>query len=59
LRLSQFDPSSANQPNRDNGTVHHEVKAAAEIAARRSINVGRILVVIALLATALLWALSR
>jgi len=50
---------ASNQPQRDAGTEHHEVKADAERVASRSIAFGRILIVTALVALALLWALGR
>ena len=58
-RLSATDAPSANQPGRDAGTIHHARKAAAEVTAGRSIAIGRVLIVVALLALAILWAISR
>jgi hypothetical protein len=58
-RLSAAGAPSANRPERDAGTIHHARKAAAEITAGHSIAIGRILIIVALLALAALWALSR
>ncbi len=58
-RLSAVGTPSTNQPKREAGAVHHEEKAAAERAAGGSIAIGRILIVVALLALAVLWALSQ
>jgi CRISPR/Cas system-associated exonuclease Cas4 (RecB family) len=58
-RLSATGAPSANRPERDAGTIHHARKAAAEVTAGRSIAIGRILILIALLALAMLWAISR
>jgi hypothetical protein len=58
-RLAQLGHESANQPQRKGGTTHHAYKATAERVAGGSIALGRILVIIALLALAALWALSR
>ena len=57
-RLSATGATPANQPERDAGTYHHARKAAAEVTAGRSIAIGRILILIALLALAMLWAIS-
>jgi hypothetical protein len=58
-RLNALGVPSANQPERDRGTAHHAHKATAERVAGGSIAVGRVLVAIALIALAALWAFSR
>lgn len=58
-RLAEIGHLSANQPERDRGTVHHADKATAERVAGGSIALGRILILFALLALAVLWALNR
>ena len=58
-RLNAIGAPSANQPKREAGAAHHEEKAAAEQVAGGSIAVGRILIAVALLALAVLWAFSR
>jgi hypothetical protein len=58
-RLAAVGAPSANQPEREAGTTHHARKAAAEVTAGRSIAIGRILIVVALLALAILWVISR
>jgi hypothetical protein len=59
LRLRLTGVPSANQPERDAGIDHHSRKAGAEVTAGLSIAIGRILIVIALLALAVLWAFNR
>lgn len=58
-RLAQIGTPSTNQPQRSAGAAHHEEKAAAEVTAGQSIAIGRVLIIVALLALAVLWALSR
>jgi hypothetical protein len=58
-RLSATGAPPANRPERDAGTIHHARKAAAEVTAGRSIAIGRILILIAVLALAMLWAILR
>ena len=57
FRLAALGHRSTNQPERDRGTQHHASKATAERAAGGSIALGRILIVLALLALllAVLW----
>jgi hypothetical protein len=56
-RIAQLGHASANQPAREAGTVRHIETAAVERAAGGSIAVGRILILIALLALAA-WVLT-
>ena len=58
-RLDNLGLPSANQQERDAGTRHHAHKAVAEQVAGGSIALGRILVILALLALVVLWAVSR
>jgi hypothetical protein len=58
-RLDALGLPSGNQPERAAGIRHHAHKATAERVAGSSIALGRILIVLALLALVLLWALSR
>jgi hypothetical protein len=57
-RLSATGATPANRLERDAGTYRHARKAAAEVTAGRSIAIGRILILIAVLALAML-AISR
>jgi hypothetical protein len=57
-RLAQTGAPSANQPIREAGTAYHSGQAAAERVAGGAIAIGRILVAVALLALAVLWAMS-
>jgi hypothetical protein len=50
---------ASNQPQRYSGTRHHAHKAIAERVAGGSIAFGRIMIIAALLALALLWASTR
>jgi len=50
---------SANQQDRTSETRHHAHKATAERVAGGSIAIGRVLIFVARLALALLWAVSR
>jgi hypothetical protein len=58
-RLDALGMPSGNQPERAAGTRHHAHKATAERIAGGSIAIGRILIVLALLGLAVLWAVSR
>jgi hypothetical protein len=58
-RLAELGCQSANQTERDRGTTHHTHKATAERVAGGSIAIGRVLSLVALLALALLWAVTR
>jgi hypothetical protein len=58
-RLDALGLPSGNQPELAAGTRHHAHKATAERVAGGSIALGRILIIVALLALALLWALNR
>jgi hypothetical protein len=57
-RLAQTGHQSTNQAIRKAGMAHHTVKAAAETVAGGSIALGRILIIITLLALAA-WVLTR
>ena len=48
-RLARRGYTSANQPARDAGTIHHQGKATAEVIAGGSIGLGKLLVVVAFL----------
>ena len=58
-RLKELGHQAANQRERDAGTIHHARKALVERAAGGSIAVGRILMLLAILAMALMWWLKR
>jgi hypothetical protein len=58
-RLARLGHGAMNQRERDAGALHHARKAVAEQIAGASIAFGRILIVLALIALALLWAVSR
>ena len=58
-RLAQIGAPSANQPVRQAGTAYHGKQATAERIAGGAIALGRILIAVALLALAVLWAMSR
>jgi hypothetical protein len=58
-RLDALGLPSANQKDRTAGTRHHAHKATAERVAGGSIALGRVLILVALLALALLWAVAR
>lgn len=58
-RLAQLGHRAANQPARDAGTAHHAGMTTAEGTAGRAIAIGRVLIVLALAALAVLWALGR
>ena len=57
FRLASIGHESTNQSARDAGTAHHAHKATAEVVAGGSIALGRILIIVAVLAllAALLW----
>ena len=57
-RLAQTGHDSANQGVQNAGTAHHAKKATAERVAGGSIAMGRILIVLALIALAA-WTLTR
>jgi hypothetical protein len=58
-RLKALGHESANQVARDEGTVRHGQMDAVERVARASIAIGRILIIVALVALAALWWLNR
>lgn len=58
-RLDALGLDSANQQERAAGTRHHAHKAVAERIAGGSISLGRVLIILALLALALLWVVNR
>ena len=57
-RLAALGHKSTNQAAQDAGIAHHHQKATAERLAGRSIALGRVLIVLALLAAAA-WILIR
>jgi hypothetical protein len=58
-RLDALGLESANQEERTTGTRHHAHKATAERLAGGAIAFGRVLILVALLALAVLWVVSR
>ena len=58
-RLSATGAPSANRHERDAGIIHHTRKAEAEVTAGRSIAIGRVLILVALMALAILWVIAR
>jgi hypothetical protein len=56
-RRGQIGYESASQPQQQAGTAHHTAKATAETVAGGSIALGRVLIIVALLAlvAAILW----
>lgn len=58
-RLDALGLEPENQPERAAGTRYHTRKATVERVAGSSIALGRVLIALALLGLALLWAVSR
>ena len=58
-RLARTGHESANQLAREAGDAHHTQKATAEKLAGKSMTLGRVLILVALLVLALLWWLAR